>query len=86
MGREDAREKAPPLDSWPLNVREEGLVEEQLGKTNPYHVKGRELLLAFLFLRLFFCDSGYISEIGGYIVSRGGSAMLVCSHFLCTKL
>lgn len=86
MGWEDAREKAPPLDSWPLNVREEGLVEEQLGKTNPYHVKGRELLLAFLFLRLFFCDSGYISEIDGYVVSRGGSAIPVHSRLLCTKL
>ena len=85
MGREDARKKAPLLDSWPLNVREEGLVEEQLGRTNPYHVRGRELL-AFLFSRLFFCDRGYISEIGGDIVSRGGSAMLVCSQLLSTKL
>lgn len=53
-GGEGTREKAPPLDSFHsiggrVNIREEGLAEEHLGKTNPgqCHRKGTPSFFAF---------------------------------------
>lgn len=64
-----------------VNVREEGLAEEHLGRTNPSCVTGKGLL-ASLFLRLCCsnsaCSRWLCQQDWGSHSERGGDTMPVC--------